>query len=161
MISKKKRSSRKLRRNFRPKSEKNSFAFSAQKQVISKKNKKKVFAEIETEFSAEIRNSNAFSGRITTPILRNFGNQFPLRGLIFYFFTQNRPQKHQKRAILHTLQATGYATGLFDGRPKQFNTIISYNCNSTRILQPQSKQSRIFSLNVTLLKRSLQDSYCS
>ena len=42
----------------------NSNAFSAQKQVISKK--KKVFTEIETDFQAKIGNSNAFSGRITT-----------------------------------------------------------------------------------------------
>ena len=39
-------------------------------------------------------------------------------GGYFQFFTKNRPQKHQKRAILHTLQANwggarappGYAT---------------------------------------------------
>ena len=42
----------------------NSNAFSAQKQMISKK--KKVFTEIETDFSANIGNSNAFSGRFTT-----------------------------------------------------------------------------------------------
>ena len=28
-------------------------------------------------------------------------------GGCFQFFTKNRPQKHQKRAILHTLQANG------------------------------------------------------
>ena len=30
-------------------------------------------------------------------------------GGYFQFFTKNRPQKHQKRAILHTLQANGGA----------------------------------------------------
>ena len=28
-------------------------------------------------------------------------------GIYFQFFTKNRPQKHQKRAILHTSQASG------------------------------------------------------
>ena len=68
--------------------------------------KKKVFTKIETEFSANIGNSNAFSYRITrsTSHLRHpifFG------GGCFQFFTKNRPQKHQKRAILHTSQANG------------------------------------------------------
>ena len=30
-------------------------------------------------------------------------------GGYFQFFTKNRPQKHQKRAILHTSQANGGA----------------------------------------------------
>ena len=59
MVSKKKRSSPKLSLIFRPKSE-----ISAQKQVVSKKKKqktkKKVFAEIESDFSAKIGNSNDF-----------------------------------------------------------------------------------------------------
>ena len=83
----------------------NSNVFSAQKQVISKK---KVFTEIETDFSAKIGYPNAFSVGIPTctsqlrhPI--SFG-----RGC-FYFITKNRPQKHQKRAILHTSQANGGA----------------------------------------------------
>ena len=38
------------------------------------------------------------------------------------------------------------------------NTITAYNCNSGRILQRQGKQSRIFSLNIKLFKRNLQDS---
>ena len=67
----KKRSSPKLERIFRPKS------------------------EIHTFFKAESRH-----------LLHNFGTQFPLEGL-FSFFHQNRPQKNQKRAILHTLQANG------------------------------------------------------
>ena len=67
--------------------------------------KKKVFAEIETGFSAKIRNSNAFLYRITTSTSQlrhpiSFGG-----GGCFQFFTKYRPQKHQKRAILHTSQA--------------------------------------------------------
>ena len=102
--------------------------------MVSKK--KKVFTEIETDFSAKIGNSNIFSAPkqvvskkkrsssklrlIFQPIseiqmlfltasrdlLHNFGTQFPLGGC-FQFFTKNRPQKHQKRAILHTSQANG------------------------------------------------------
>ena len=59
--------------------------------------KKKVFAEIQTLFQVESRH-----------LLCNIGTQIPLGGC-FYFFTKNRPQKHQKRAILHTLQANGGA----------------------------------------------------
>ena len=57
--------------------------------MVSKKKKKKiVFIEIESDFSTKIGNSNVFSGHIT----------------------KNRPQKHQKRAILHTSQANGEAS---------------------------------------------------
>ena len=110
--------------------------------------KNKVFTEIETDFLAKIGNSNAIlaqiqviskkkrsspkSKRIFRPktviqtlfqaesrhLLHNFSTQFPLGGGCFHFFTKNRPQKHQKRAILNTLQANrrgssppGYATG--------------------------------------------------
>ena len=53
-------SSPKLRVIFRPKSEIQTFFF-AQNQVVSKKKKKKkVFTKIETDFSAEIGNSNVF-----------------------------------------------------------------------------------------------------
>ena len=41
----------------------NSNVFSAQKQVISKKNKKKVLTEIEAYFSAKVGNSNVFSAQ--------------------------------------------------------------------------------------------------
>ena len=73
--------------------------------MISKQ-KKKIFTEIKTDFLANIGNSNAFSGRITTSTSQlrhaiSFGKG------CFHFFTKNRPQKHQKRAILHTLQANG------------------------------------------------------
>ena len=55
-------SSPKLRVIFRPKSEIQAF-FSAQNQVVSKKQKKKVFTEIESDFPAEIGNSNVFSAQ--------------------------------------------------------------------------------------------------
>ena len=58
---------------------------------------KKVFTEIETDFSAEIGNSNVWGGAVF------------LWGGYFQFFTKNRPQMHQKRAILHTSQAIGGA----------------------------------------------------
>ena len=48
---------RKLRRNFSENSE-----ISAQNEVVSKK-KKKVFTKFETDFSAEIRNSQVFSAQ--------------------------------------------------------------------------------------------------
>ena len=54
--------SRKFKRFFRPKSgglQKKKFFF-AQNQVVSKKKKKKVFTETESDFSAEIGNSNVF-----------------------------------------------------------------------------------------------------
>ena len=68
---------------------------------------KKFFTKIETDFSAKIGNSNAFSYRITrsTSQLRH---PISLRGGCFQFFTKNRPQKHQKHAILHTSQANAW-----------------------------------------------------
>ena len=99
----------------------NSKAFSAQKQVVSKKKglhrfwdwffgrnrkfkgffrpktgglqKKKVFTDFETDFLAVIGNSNVWGRAVFQ----------------FYFqvFTKNQPQNHQKRAILHTSQANG------------------------------------------------------
>ena len=83
----------------------NSNAFSAQKQVISKK--KKVFTKIETDFSARIGISYAFSGRITTSAASQFRRPISFGRSCFHFFTKNRPQKHQIRAILHTLQVNG------------------------------------------------------
>ena len=82
----------------------NSNDFSAQKQVISKK--KKVFTEIETDYLAKIGNSNGFSGRITATISQ-LRHPISFGGGCFHFFSKNRPQKHQKLAILHTLQANG------------------------------------------------------
>ena len=40
-------------------------------------------------------------------VLHNFSSQIPLEGGCFSFLEQNRPQKHKKRAILHTFQANG------------------------------------------------------
>ena len=89
----------------------NSNVFSAQKQVVSKKKKKKekrsspklrlIFrpkSEILTHFQAESRH-----------VLHNFGTQFLLGGggAVLSFSPKNRPQKHQKRAILHTSLANG------------------------------------------------------
>ena len=44
------------------------------------------------------------------------GGCIPMGGY-FQFFTKNRPQKHQKRAILHTLQANGGAIAPFAPPP--------------------------------------------
>ena len=104
----------------------NSKVFSAQNQMVYKK--KKVFTEIETDFSAKIGNSNVLSAqnqvvskkkkkKRSSPKLKLIfrphseiqtfeGGCFPLGGS-FQFFTKNRPQKHQKRAIFHTSQANG------------------------------------------------------
>ena len=144
----------------------NSNVFSAQKQVISKKKglhrnwdcffgqnrkfkrffcpktgdlqkKKTVFTEIETDFSAKIGNSNAFSSRITT-CTSKLRHQFPLGGL-FLIFHQN--QKHQICAILHTSQANGgalaprppgYATDQIRGllsTALEWNSCISFICD--------------------------------
>ena len=89
---KKKRSSPKLRLIFRPKS------------------------EIQTFFPPKIRwspkkkRSSPKLRLIFRPIseIQTFeGGLFPYGGGYFQFFTKNRPQKHQKRAILHTSQANG------------------------------------------------------
>ena len=95
----------------------NSNGFSAQKQVTSKKKKKKkkkrVFTEIVTDFLAEIENPHGSSCRITatTSQLRHPNTL----GGLFQFFSKNRPQKKQKRTILHTLQTNG--GGLDPPRP--------------------------------------------
>ena len=66
--------------------------------------------EIQTLFQAERRH-----------LLHNFGTQFPLGGGCFYFFNKNQPQKHQKRAILHILQANG---GLEPPSPPSMATLL-------------------------------------
>ena len=108
---KKKRSSPKLSLIFRPKSEIQTFfqpnnRWSTKKQKKTKR--KKVFTEFESDFSAEIGNSNAFSHRITTSTSR-LRHPISFGGGCFQFFTKNRPKKQQKRAILHTSQAKGRA----------------------------------------------------
>ena len=95
---------------------------------LQNKKTKKVFTEIETDFSAEIGNFNVFfrpkSGglhkklKVFTKIETDFsaliGNPNVWGGLFsnggggyFQFFTKNRPQNHQNGAILHTSQANG------------------------------------------------------
>ena len=78
----------------------------------SPKKKKKVFTEIETDFSAEIGNSNVWGG------LFSFGGGY------FQFFTKDRPQKHQKRAILHTSQAN--VEGLSPPAPPWLHYCLQY-----------------------------------
>ena len=68
-----------------------------------KKKKKRVFTEIETDFSAEIRNPHGSPSQITATTSQ-LCHPNTLGGS-FNFFSKNRPQKHQKRTILHTLQA--------------------------------------------------------
>ena len=95
MVSKKKkkRASPKLRVVFRPKSEIQRF-FPPKIRWSPKKKEKKVFTEIETDFSSNFVNSDVWGGC------------FPMGGY-FQFFTNTRPQKHKKHAILHTSQANG------------------------------------------------------
>ena len=86
--------------------------------------KKKVFAKIQSDFSAEIQNSNVFlfskkkrsSPKFRVIFLPISQVQTFEGGLFLYggggyfpFFTGNRPQKHKKHAILHTSQANGGA----------------------------------------------------
>ena len=71
---------------------------------ISRKARK--FTENETHFLAKIGYSNAFSDRITTSTSQ-LRHPISFGGGCFQFFTKNWPQKHQKRAILHTSQANG------------------------------------------------------
>ena len=92
--------------------------------ISKKKKKKKVFAKIQSDFSAEIQNSNVFSAQnqviskkkrrsspkfkaIFLPKFRKFkrfrGGSFRMGGGYFQFFTENRPQKHKNMrfCILH------------------------------------------------------------
>ena len=115
------RKARKFKGFFRPKSG-----------GLQKKKKKKVFTDFETElFSAETLKFKGFLAqnqvvsekkkKRSSPILRlNFwpnseiqtfeGGCFPMGGGgYFQFFTKNRPQNHQKDAILQTSQTNGGA----------------------------------------------------
>ena len=83
--------------------------FSAQNQVISKK---KIFTDIETDFSSNFENSDVWGG-----LFSNGGGYFP-------FFSENRPQKHKKHAILHTSQANG---GLEPPAPPPLSYATAYN----------------------------------
>ena len=124
---KKKRSSPKFRVIFWPKSKIQTFF--PPKIGWSPKKKKKVFAKLQSDFSAEIQNSNVFSAqnwviskKKKKGLRQNSGRFFfqfckfkRTRGLFSYgggyfpFSTENRPQKHKKHAILHTSQANGGA----------------------------------------------------
>ena len=108
-LQKKKGSSLKLRRIFRPKLEIQTVFPPKNRSPPKKKKKKKkrVFTEIVTDFLAEIGNPHGSSCRITatTSQLRHPNTL----GGLFQFFSKNRPQKKQKRTILHTLQTNGGA----------------------------------------------------
>ena len=69
----------------------NSKVFSAQNQVVSKKKRSSPKLRLIFRPNSEIQ---TFEGGL-----------FFYVGGYFQFFTKNRPQKHQKRAILHTSQA--------------------------------------------------------
>ena len=97
----------------------------------SPKKKKKKKKKIQSDFSAEIQNSNVFSAqnqviskkkkkkkKRSSPKFRAIflpisqvqtyeGGLFSYGGGYFPFFTENRPQKNKKHAILHTSQANG------------------------------------------------------
>ena len=104
MVSKKKKgSSPKLSLIFRPKSEIQTFfqpnnRWSQKK----KKKKKKVFTEFESDFSAKIGNSNAFSHRITTSTSRL---RYPISfgGAVFNFLPKIglKSNKNVRFCILH------------------------------------------------------------
>ena len=87
--------------------------FTAQNQVISKK---KGLHQNWDGFFGQIRKFKRF-------FRPNHGNYFTtsapkfLWGGCFHVFTKNQPQKHQKRAILHTLQANGGGGGMESSRP--------------------------------------------
>ena len=106
MISekKKKRSSPKFRVIFRPKSEFQTFFFLPKLGDLQKKKKKK---RSSPKFRVIFRASPKFRV-IFRPIsqIQTFeGGRFSYGGSYFPFFTENRPQKHKKHAILHTSQA--------------------------------------------------------
>ena len=86
----------------------NSTVFSAQKQVVSKKKKKRSSPKLGLIFRPKSKIKNAFSHRITTSTSR-LRHPFSFVGGCFQFLTKNRLQKHQKRAILHTSQVNGGA----------------------------------------------------
>ena len=115
-------------------------------QKKKKKKKKKVFAKIQSDFSAEIQNSNVFFARnqviskkkkkVFAKIQGDFSSKisqvqtfqeglFSHGGGYFQFFTENRPQKHKKHAILHTSQANG--GGLEPPPPLPLATLLSAN----------------------------------
>ena len=97
------RKDRKFKRFFRPKSS----------DLQKKKKKKKVFAKIQGDFSSKISQVQTFQGGL-----------FSHGGGYFQFFTENRPQKHKKHAILHTSQANGGARA--PPAPPGYATVPTY-----------------------------------
>ena len=93
---KKKRSSPKIQSDFSAEIQ-NSKVFSAQNQVNPQKKKKRSSPKFRAIF-LPISHFQTFEGR-----LFSYGEGY------FPFFTENRPQKHKKHAILHTSQANGGA----------------------------------------------------
>ena len=85
-----------LRRNWDWFFGRNSKVFAPKNQVVSKKKKKRSSPKFETDFSSKFRHSNVWGEAV-----------FLWEEGYFQFFQKNRPQKHQKRAILHTSQANG------------------------------------------------------
>ena len=68
-----------------------------------------------------------------------------MEGGCFQFFTKNRPQKHQKRAILHTSQANGGARGGPPAPPPPLATLLLPKHEKTTIainISLQSAQQR-------------------
>ena len=134
---------------------------------LQKKKKKKVFAKIQSDFSAEIPNSNIFSaqnqviskkkkkkkglrqksGRFFSQF-RNFkrmrGGSFCMGGGYFPFFTENRPQKHKKHAILHTSQANGGGSS-----PPPPPPWLRYWIRDCKMLLPKHKKTTI-AINISL-----------
>ena len=110
----------KLRRKFRPKSEIQT-VFQPKNRWSQKKKKKDLHRNWDG-FSGQHRKLKRFFRPNQDIYFTTSAPNF-IWGGCFHFFTKNRPQKHQKRAILHTLPANGggsspppappgYATGI-------------------------------------------------
>ena len=119
----KKRSSPELRLIFRPKSEIQTF-FPPKIRWSPKKKKKK-----KKRSSPELR--LIFRPNSETQTFEE--GLFSYGGGYFQFFTKNRPQKHQKRAILHTSQANGGARA--PPPPPPGYAIDVMHCNKVQLLQ--------------------------
>ena len=111
--------------------------FFSPNQVISPPQKKRSSPKLSRIFQPKSENQTLFQAE-SWHLLHNFGTQFPLGGCL-HFFTKNRLQKHQKRAILHTLQANegfdpppppGYATAGGPGPMPPLNTPLSTGLQS-------------------------------
>ena len=177
-LQKKKRSSPKFRVIFRPKSKIQRFfppeiRWSPKKK---KKKKKKVFAKIQSDFSAEIQIQRFFPPEINwspkkkkkkvfAKIQGDFssiisqvqtfeGGLFSYGGGYFPFFTENRPQKHKKHAILlhnpmggaRSPPAPPLATLL-----PIFKTVKILNVLDSATVRPSIISKNIFYLNKFLL----------